>query len=83
MFALGVLADVTSEGRWVNAERKYSELKPFQFLYGPGTIPMPTGTPIFFKHTEKDGSERHTLIPIDPVYAAVTQTIPRPGLSAP
>jgi uncharacterized iron-regulated membrane protein len=53
---------------WIaSAERKYPELAPLKFVFGPGTIPMPTGTPIIFKIAEKGGEERHALIPIDPV----------------
>lgn len=53
---------------WIaNAEKKYPDLAPLQFAFGPGAIPMPTGVPILFKMTERNGSERHTLIPIDPV----------------
>jgi uncharacterized iron-regulated membrane protein len=58
-----------------SAEEKYPELKPLTFMYGPGTIPMPTGTPIFFTITKKEGHERHTLIPIDPVAGKVLDRI--------
>jgi uncharacterized iron-regulated membrane protein len=58
-----------------SAEAKYPELKPLTFMYGPGTIPMPTGVPIFFTLTKKDGHERHTLIPIDPVAGKVLDRV--------
>lgn len=58
-----------------NAEKKYPDLAPFQFMYGPGTIPMPTGVPIFFKLTQENGHERHTLIPLDPVKGEVLQRV--------
>ena len=47
--------------------KKYPDLAPLKFVFGPGTIPMSTGVPILFKNTEHNGAERHTLIPIDPV----------------
>ena len=43
------------------AERKYPDLAPLKFVFGPGTIPMPMGTPIIFKIAEKGGEERHAL----------------------
>jgi uncharacterized iron-regulated membrane protein len=53
---------------WIaDVEKKYPDLAPLKFVFGPGTIPMPTGVPILFKNTEHNGAERHTLIPIDPV----------------
>lgn len=53
---------------WVaDAEKKYPDLAPLKFVFGSGAIPMPTGVPILFAMTEKNGGERHTLIPIDPV----------------
>jgi len=73
-------ADTTGEWRpvseWIaSAERKYPELAPLKFVFGPGTIPMPTGTPIIFKLSKKDGEERHTLIPIDPVKGAALERV--------
>jgi uncharacterized iron-regulated membrane protein len=53
---------------WIaSAEQKNPDLAPLRYVYGPGTIPMPTGVPIIFTLSEVNGSERHTLIPIDPV----------------
>jgi uncharacterized iron-regulated membrane protein len=61
---------------WVaSAEAKYPELRPLTFMYGPGTIPMPTGVPIFFTLTQKDGHKRHTLIPVDPVAGKVLERV--------
>lgn len=67
-----LFTDTTGEWRpvseWIaSAESKYPELAPFRFVFGAGTIPMPTGTPILFKIAEKNGDERHALIPIDPI----------------
>jgi len=58
-----------------SAEEKYPDLKPLAFMYGTGTIPMPTGTPIFFAMTKKNGHERHTLIPVDPVAGKVLDRV--------
>lgn len=52
---------------FASAEKRYPDLAPFKFAFGPGAIPMPTGVPLLFKLTEDSGEERHTLIPIDPV----------------
>lgn len=61
---------------WIeDAEKRFPELKPITYVFGPGTIPMPTGTPILFAQTERDGSERHTLIPVDPVKGTVLARI--------
>jgi uncharacterized iron-regulated membrane protein len=61
---------------WIaNAEAKYPDLKPLSFMYGPGTIPMPTGTPLLFTLTKKNGHERHTLVPVDPVTAQTLERV--------
>jgi uncharacterized iron-regulated membrane protein len=61
---------------WIaDAEKKYPDLAPLKFVFGPGTIPMPTGVPTLFKKTELDGAERHTLISIDPVKGVAMQRI--------
>jgi uncharacterized iron-regulated membrane protein len=53
---------------WIaSAEKKYPELGPLKFVYGPGSIPMPTGVPIIFTIGKQNGHERHVLIPVDPV----------------
>ncbi len=68
------LFHATGPGEWrpvsewiASAEQKHPDLAPLRYVYGPGTIPMPTGAPIIFTLSEVNGSERHTLIPIDPV----------------
>jgi uncharacterized iron-regulated membrane protein len=58
----------TPVSKWIaDAEKKYPDLAPLKFVFGPGSIPMPTGVPVLFKKTEVNGEERHTLISIDPV----------------
>lgn len=54
--------------RWIkDAELRYPDLAPLTYVFGAGAIPMPTGTPLLFKQTTRNGAERHTLVPIDPV----------------
>jgi uncharacterized iron-regulated membrane protein len=72
----------TKGGEWrpvsewlASAERRYPELAPFKFAFGPGTIPMPTGVPILFTLAKKDGGERHVLIPIDPVKGVALERV--------
>jgi uncharacterized iron-regulated membrane protein len=61
---------------WVaDAEKKWPDLAPIKFIFGPGSIPMPTGAPILFKNTEVNGAERHTLIPIDPVKGVAIERV--------
>jgi uncharacterized iron-regulated membrane protein len=58
----------TPVSKWIaDAEKKYPDLAPLNFVFGPGSIPMPTGVPVLFKKTEVNGEERHTLISVDPV----------------
>jgi uncharacterized iron-regulated membrane protein len=58
-----------------DAEKKYPDLKPIKFVFGPGSIPMPTGVPVLFKKTEHAGEERHTLIAVDPIKGVAVQRI--------
>jgi uncharacterized iron-regulated membrane protein len=61
---------------WIgDAEKKYPDLRPLKFVFGPGAIPMPTGVPVLFAQTARDGDERHTLISIDPVKGVALQRI--------
>lgn len=61
---------------WLSdAEKKYPDLKPIKFVFGPGSIPMPTAVPVLFAKTEHNGDERHTLISVDPVKGIALQRI--------